>query len=208
MIQYFDDMDLACVDGYSFRVDKKTGYYLSSKKINGKRIRLHIYIWEKYNGKIEKGYHIHHIDGNKYNNEIENLTKILEKDHLSYHARNLTEETKQKMRENLLIYAVPKSVHWHSTEEGKKWHSQHGKNVFGNLSYIKYHCTYCGKDFESRKRYREEDNRFCSNACKSNFRRKSGVDDIVKMCEVCGNEYKENKYRKTKKCSECKKCRN
>ena len=47
MIEYHDD--IAEIDGISFRKDKKSGYYLSSKAIHGKRTRLHIYIWEKYN---------------------------------------------------------------------------------------------------------------------------------------------------------------
>ena len=38
----------AYVDGYKFRKDSKTGYYLSSKKIDGRRPRLHVYVWEKH----------------------------------------------------------------------------------------------------------------------------------------------------------------
>lgn len=32
MIEYFDNGDVAVFDGYTFRRDKKTGYFLSAKK--------------------------------------------------------------------------------------------------------------------------------------------------------------------------------
>ena len=66
--------DYAIVDGYKFRKDQKTGYYLSNN-INGRRLRLHRYIYEKYNGEIPKGYDIHHKDHNKKNNTLENLDR-------------------------------------------------------------------------------------------------------------------------------------
>lgn len=65
MIQYVDNGDLAIFDGLSFRKDKKTGYYLNAKTHK----RLHVYVWEHFNGTIPKGYEIHHKDFNKKNNE-------------------------------------------------------------------------------------------------------------------------------------------
>ena len=38
----------AYVDGYKFRKDTKTGYYLSTKKIGVSRLRLHVYVWKKH----------------------------------------------------------------------------------------------------------------------------------------------------------------
>ena len=51
-------------------VDKKTKYKMK-----------HRVIWEKYNGKIPSEYVIHHIDGNKQNNDIENLQCMSKQDH-------------------------------------------------------------------------------------------------------------------------------
>jgi len=43
-------------------------------------------IWEEYNNqKIPKGYHIHHIDGNKDNNDPENLQCVSPEDHFMIH---------------------------------------------------------------------------------------------------------------------------
>lgn len=204
MVEYIDNGDLACFDGKSFRRDKKTGYFLSSKPINGKRKRLHVYVWEFYNGDVEKGYQIHHKDGNKMNNEIDNLMMMSKKEHINYHAKNISETTKAKLRKNLIEKAIPKAKAWHSSPEGLAWHSEHGKEIFKNLEYKEYVCTNCGKIFATKARYSDESNRFCCNACKSAYRRKIGVDDVKKICEVCGNEYTENKYKKTTKCPECR----
>ncbi|RTK92974.1 MAG: HNH endonuclease, partial [Neisseriaceae bacterium] len=45
-----------------FTLDNQSGYYLSARKINGKQIRMHRYIWEFFNGIIPDGFCIHHID--------------------------------------------------------------------------------------------------------------------------------------------------
>ncbi len=45
----------------------------------------HHYVWEKHNGAIPEGYHIHHIDGNKLNNKIENLEIMTESKHHKHH---------------------------------------------------------------------------------------------------------------------------
>ena len=96
-IKYSADKKYAYFNGYKFTKDNKTNYYLSST-INGKRYRLHRYIWEWYNGTIPKGYDIHHKDHNKFNNEIDNLELLSKANHLKRHIEEMTEETKQKNR--------------------------------------------------------------------------------------------------------------
>jgi endogenous inhibitor of DNA gyrase (YacG/DUF329 family) len=64
-------------------------------------------------------------------------------------------------------------------------------------------CECCGKEFEININSASH-TRFCSNKCKSKWRRDSGLDDIIKICPICGKEFKTNKYSKTKTCSrEC-----
>lgn len=201
MIQYFDDGDVACFNGRTFRRDKKTGYYLASQK---PRKRLHICVWEYYNGEIPKGYQIHHIDMDKRNNDISNLQMMTRQEHMKYHGENMREETKEKLRKNLIENAIPKSKEWHRSEDGRKWHSDHGKKAYEKRGLNKYCCTYCGKEFETRHIYGEGINTFCSNNCKSAYRRKMGFDDVTKICECCGKEFIENKYHKNKKCKDCR----
>jgi len=50
-----------------------------------KTMMYHRLVWSKYNGKIPEGYHIHHIDGNKLNNDISNLQLISSSEHSKLH---------------------------------------------------------------------------------------------------------------------------
>lgn len=53
--------------------------------INGRNIFEHRLVWEKHNGKIPKGMIIHHINGNKLDNRIENLQAVSRADHVKIH---------------------------------------------------------------------------------------------------------------------------
>ena len=44
-------------------------------------------IWEKHNGAIPPGYHIHHIDGDSWNNDISNLQCVSPYEHYLIHKR-------------------------------------------------------------------------------------------------------------------------
>ena len=60
------------------------GYlYITSKMNNGKL--LHRLIFEKEYGSIPEGYCIHHIDGNKLNNSIDNLEMLPKSEHHHLH---------------------------------------------------------------------------------------------------------------------------
>ena len=47
---------------------------------------VHRWMWKKHHGRWPKqGWHIHHVDGNKYNNRIENLKEIEGEQHYALH---------------------------------------------------------------------------------------------------------------------------
>ena len=48
-------------------------YYLCGEYFQRKGRRLHRAVWEHHNGKIPNGYHVHHKDGDRNNNDISNL---------------------------------------------------------------------------------------------------------------------------------------
>lgn len=198
-IQYLDDGDIAAFDGLSFRRDERTGYYLNAKTHK----RLHVYVWEYYNGVVPDGYHVHHKDKNKRNNSIENLELMTAQEHAKLHGRMIGEAQKALMRENLINNAMPKAAAWHGTEEGIEWHKKHYEQNKDALHRKKdYVCEVCGKVFVADDKVSV---RYCSNNCKSKARRMSGVDDEPRECVVCGREFRVNKYAKTKTCSnECK----
>ena len=142
MIEYFDNYEIAQIDGYKFRRDKKTGYFLSSRKIDGRRKRLHVYVWEKEYGKVPKGYHVHHLDGNKKNNELDNLELLSKRRHAEIHGRELSDEERQRRRERIIKIGVPAAKAWHGTKDGFEWHSKHAKETMSKREPIKYICTY------------------------------------------------------------------
>lgn len=47
-------------------------------------------IYELYYGKIPKGYHIHHIDGNPFNNDVSNLKCVSPEEHSLIHKNEFT----------------------------------------------------------------------------------------------------------------------
>lgn len=200
-VTYNEDLSKAFFNGYAFRRDVKTGYYLCSKKTDiGRRERLHCYVWRFFNGDIPSGYHVHHKDGDKSHNDIENLDCIPEFAHLSHHGKERAITDREKMVENLKENALPKAVEWHKSAAGHEWHKQHCDGLKRKIECV---CEVCGKRFMTRNNGRI---RFCGNKCKAAARRKSGVDDEKRKCVVCGNVFTTNKYSKTQTCSA--KCRN
>lgn len=181
-------------NGIKFTRDDRTGYYLNSTL----RKRLHRYIWEFYNGEIKRGYEIHHINGDKSNNDISNLVMLPKKEHAKLHSNNQSEALLEKKRKNIKEKALPKAIKWHKSEEGKIWHSKHSLEIAKNMKEKEYICLNCNNVFY-KKPYGT--NKFCSNKCKSSYRRKSGIDNVEKVCAYCGGVFVDNKYNKRKYCS-------
>lgn len=200
MIQYYEDGDVAIFDDLVFRRDKKTGYYLNAKTHK----RLHVYVWEHFNGKVPRGCEIHHKDFDKSNNEIGNLQMLTKEEHLRLHGLSWDKERYEKQIDHLNNNARPKASEWHGSESGREWHKEHYEKMKDALYQKKiFVCDNCGKEFEA---INHGTNRFCSGACSSAYRRKQGIDNETRICEWCGNEFTTNKYSKAKTC--CRSCRN
>ena len=92
-----------------------------------------------------------------------------------------------------------KAKEWHRSKEGSNWHKKHWHKSLGK--YLKEteekKCLNCGKQFKTNVSH----SKFCSNACKSAYRRKSGIDNEKRTCVICGKEFEANKYSKKKTCS-------
>lgn len=174
-------------DGLKFCRDDRTGYYLNSTI----RKRLHRYVWEHEVGPIPKGYHVHHIDGNKANNDLSNLSIMTGTGHQRLHGQE--QARKDKSRANIKI-AVKYAPAWHHSEAGKRWHSEHAKGL--KQPRTKKTCEQCGAEYMGTIHQR-----FCSNACKSKYRRSIGADNEKRICEYCGREFWVNKYSGIKLCS-------
>jgi hypothetical protein len=73
------------------------GYGYKTIKINGKRIFYHHHVMMKETGmkKIPRGWHVHHIDGNPHNNDINNLALVTATGHKAIHSRQQDSKTLQ-----------------------------------------------------------------------------------------------------------------
>ena len=179
-------------DNLKFCRDDKTGYYLNSTI----RKRLHRYVWEKEVGPIPKEEVVHHKNGIRDDNRIENLSIMTAKGHERLHGQEI--KRKEQSRENQKI-AVVYAPEWHKSEEGRKWHAEIKKGT--KQPRQEKICKYCGEKFEGTKIQL-----FCSNACKAAMRRKDGTDNIKAVCPICGAEFEHSKFKKQIYCSTI--CRN
>lgn len=143
-------------------------YYLCGNYFQRKGRRLHRAVWEFHNGNIPEGYHVHHRDGDRSNNQIENLTLLEGNKHLSQHmsAPQRVEQSRQSIK-----HAIAKAPEWHRSEAGVEWHSQHAKEYWATAPLLTYTCSFCGKEFQT-KNVSYKGNHFCHNNCRAAFRRR------------------------------------
>ena len=74
----------------------KEGYKMI--RINGYRIAEHKAIWEAHYGKVPKGCLIHHKNGIKDDNRIDNLELMTFIQHMDWHKKNKTKSSQQNLK--------------------------------------------------------------------------------------------------------------
>lgn len=198
-------MQVVNYNGFRFVYNEETEsskYFAGWVKEDGvrRKIRLHQYKWLCERGEVPEGYHIHHKDGNRLNNDIENLECISGSEHLSIHGN--TEKRRISLRD-VQPLGVEAAKEWHRSEEGSKWHSEHAKKAFANKPFRKITCGFCNKEYETNAIV----SKFCSNNCKSANRRKiskeTGLDMEDRKCKTCDNVFNINKYSLRALCRDC-----
>lgn len=185
-------MKVIVVDGLRFVRDEQRGYYRNNRL----RKYLHRYLYEAEYGELPSNVLVHHIDHDKTNNCLTNLEAMLNREHLSYHGLNITDEQREKKRVNLNERARPAANEWHRSEAGREWHLEHYHQTKNALHEKKpQSCRQCGAEYESHR------SGYCSNSCKSKYRREKGLDNIALVCPICDETYETNKYRPSETCS-------
>jgi hypothetical protein len=80
-------------NGEVFPAEIVSGYVIISLK-DGTKTPFHHYVWRQHHlSPIPTGYHIHHRDGDRLNNNPNNLALIDAKEHLLYHHKATFPET-------------------------------------------------------------------------------------------------------------------
>jgi hypothetical protein len=180
-------------------VKMPSGYYFVVRKNFDGQKNLHRYIWVKYYGKIPDGYQVHHKDKNKENNDISNLELLTNNEHAKRHSYKDDTERYLKQLEHLNKIR-PKEVYQWSKEQDIEKREKHRAALKLAMSLIEKaerECKYCGKKFMANQFGVHS---FCSNKCKSAWRRKSGVDNETRICICCGKQFLVNRHSRTETC--------
>lgn len=171
-------------------------YWHRSKRTGGIAY-LHRDVWEHHNGPIPNGFHIHHVDGDTSNNAIDNLECVTPKQHIG-ERHKWDDERKRKQAAHLdSIRDATKA--WHRSPEGVEVHRRVGAMAYDSFKPTPKPCDHCSTVFHPRAIGNRD--RFCSNACKSAWRRASGADNESRVCAICCAAFDANKYSKSRTCS-------
>jgi hypothetical protein len=135
---------------------QKNGYWANMMPIHA-----HRWVWINHNSAIPKGMDIHHKDGDKDNNEIENLEMLSRSDHLKQHWKEGRYDLDRRKKQ---LDSV-RPIDWLKSEEGRKSVSEKGKEIWKNRGCHKIICEQCGSEKEYRRWAR-----FCSKKCYMKWR--------------------------------------
>lgn len=159
---------------------------------------LHVAVWEACEGPVPEGFEVHHRDHDRSNNRRSNLELLEGSEHARLHAR---ERALGEVGKQHLEHARELAKDWHRSPEGRDWHREQYRRTADALQAREERtCEECGAVFMGLAG-KPERNRFCSSKCKAKARRRSGVDNELRTCCVCGVGFMINKYWTTKTCS-------
>lgn len=181
---------------------KNWGRYPDAERITNRYFRawipLHVYVWEMYYRRpVPDGYVVHHIDGDPTNNDIENLFAMPASEHMRLH---VSERYDIDRLRQLAAIGREHAKAWHGTPEGRRFHAEIGKLTWEGAYEVRKACESCGREYTTWN-LAECRSRFCSNKCKSAWRRRTGFDNEQRTCPYCGASFTVNKYARTTHCS-------
>jgi hypothetical protein len=154
-------------------------------------IHAHRWVWINHFGAIPQGMDIHHKDGDKSNNEIENLEMLSRSDHLKRHWQEGRFDLDQRRIQ------LAEARKWLSIPQGRKKQSEDAKEGWKNRKQVAYQCKGCNKD---KFTYQKKSD-FCSDACRSRWKRQNKPNPIEIICLVCKDPFIKDKSDKKLICS-------
>lgn len=161
-------------NGKRYKYNKATGYYIlydkDYKKRNGEM--LHRAIWEFYSGKkIPSGHIIHHIDGNRGNNDYNNLMCVTPAEHAALHGWAEKQRARAKANPEAVKNFIDKARAYHQSPEGRAEASKHFKKNMDKVRETRT-CVLCGKTFEYCNTANADDRKVCYK-CKDCWKHKA-----------------------------------
>jgi len=176
--------------GKRFYQDKK-GYWVNSMPIHAQR-----WVWINHHGTIPEKMDIHHKDGDKSNNEIDNLEIISRSDHLKKHWKEGSYDLEQRRLQ------LSEARKWLRTPQGRLVQSEKSKEswVKRKLNPFQVLCLGCDEKFDTYQKWAK----CCSEKCYMRYRRKNKIGFIEKKCWMCGKVYLDDKHSRVRTCGkEC-----
>ena len=123
---------------------------------------MHRYVWIKERGKIPEKYHVHHIDGDKSNNKIENLTLMHISDHTRLHSLEYISKNREKFINHLNNIRPLASLAQKSDIERKRKRERVALSFLENKK-VKSKCETCGCEIEYTIGFKKKV--FCGKKC-------------------------------------------
>ena len=160
---------------------------------------IHRAVWQYYNGEIPYDHVIHHVDGNKANNSINNLHCLTSSEHQILHKVTMAETSEKICRycgENFLSKGTSdfcsERCRQHAAYEDKE-------------NWATRVCPVCGAEFSC---YKFSKQTFCSNKCGVSARVQKQLAEKERRtitCENCGKEVSAAEAYSSRFC--CESCR-
>jgi hypothetical protein len=135
-------MEIQVFNGKEYKLYRGERYFSRGNK------RLHRVVWEYHNGKIPKGYEIHHKDENTHNNNIDNLNLV----HKTLHQRFTLKKRIKENPEWFEEYSKKgrdAAAEWHKTEEGIEQLKEASRISWLKRELHKKNCEICNKEYET-----------------------------------------------------------
>ena len=168
-------------------------YYLCGNYYQRAGQRLHRVVWAATHGPIPMDFHVHHQNGDRTDNRLENLEL------LSRHAHLSIPSTERGKTWKPTAAAIAGCQRWHASPAGRAWHLEnYQKNAHHLHKRGTFTCIQCGTVYEGQVNSK---NAYCSPKCNAAHRRASGVDNQERMCARCGAGFMVNRYSKQRHCS-------
>lgn len=160
--------------------------------------QLHVEVWKATNGqdKVPPGHVIHHLDHDPLNNAPANLACVTRKEHARHHEDSRDLDSPEWLAH--LARIRPLAAEWHRSDQGRAWHSAHGRGTWIGRERTTLTCETCGSQFEAAFADRA---RTCSSACIQRLYRQESRYKQEAVCQVCGKTFRTSKYRPARSCS-------